>query len=73
MKGCQLMNIASVFDWFASESSRAAENTDDLSQREVWSRLALLWAAAAQQSGEAPSQFSPITAGNHGAYAPALS
>jgi hypothetical protein len=49
------MNIASVFNWFASESARAAEKTDDLSQREIWSRLALLWAAAAQQCGEEPA------------------
>jgi hypothetical protein len=33
------MNIASIFNWFASESLRAAENTTDLSEREVWSYL----------------------------------
>src|SRR5262249_7784569 len=46
------MNTANVFNWFASESARAAEKTDDVNQREKWSRLALLWAAAAQQGSE---------------------
>jgi hypothetical protein len=44
------MDIASIFDWFASESMRAAGETNDLSQREKCTRLALMWAAAAQRN-----------------------
>jgi hypothetical protein len=44
------MDVASIFDWFASESMRAASETNDLSQREEYTRLALMCAAAAQQN-----------------------
>jgi len=44
------MDTASIFDWFASESFHAAEETSDLIQREMWTRLALMWAAAAQRN-----------------------
>jgi hypothetical protein len=36
------MDIASVFDWFARETVRAAEETNDLSQRERFLKLAML-------------------------------
>ena len=44
------MNIASVFDWFARESLRAAEHTEDPRQREILLKLAVLWEAAAQRA-----------------------
>jgi hypothetical protein len=59
------MDIAVVFDWFARESLQAAENTDpnDLERRESFLRLALLWAAAAQQSIDSTSAGStPLSA-----------
>ena len=49
------MDIASIFNWFAGESMHAAEETNDLSQRETWMRLALMWAAAAQRSSSEES------------------
>ena len=42
-------DIASVFDWFAQESGRAAEQTNESMQREMFLRLALMWETAAQQ------------------------
>ena len=42
------MNIASVFDWFARESLRAAEQTEDPREREILLKLAVLWEAAAR-------------------------
>ena len=54
------MNIASVFDWFARESLRAAEHTEDPRQREILLKLAVLWEAAAQRSrDEASPQSTP--------------
>ena len=54
------MNIASVFDWFARESLRAAEHTEDPRQREILLQLAVLWEAAAQRSrDEASPQSTP--------------
>jgi hypothetical protein len=44
------MDIMSIFDWFASESMPSAEETNDLSKREMWTRLALMWAAAAKRN-----------------------
>jgi hypothetical protein len=38
------MNTASVFDWFARDSLRAAQETNDPKQCEMWIRLAELWA-----------------------------
>jgi hypothetical protein len=49
------MNIAIVFDWFARDSLRAAEETDDPRQREILVKLAALWAAAARQSRDETS------------------
>ena len=46
------MDIAGVFDWFALESVRIAEQTSDPRQREILLKLALLWAAAARQEVE---------------------
>ena len=43
------MDLASVLDWFAQESGRAAEQANEPMQREMFLRLALMWAAAAQQ------------------------
>jgi hypothetical protein len=42
------MDIASIFDWFACESMRGAEQTDDPKQREIFLKLAEKWASAAQ-------------------------
>jgi hypothetical protein len=57
------MNIASVHDSFARDSMHAAEQTDDPRQREILLKLAVLWAAAAQQSrDEASAQSTPPTA-----------
>ena len=43
------MDIMIVFEWFAQESAFAAELTHEQSQREIWTRLALLWSLAAAQ------------------------
>jgi hypothetical protein len=43
------MDIASVFEWFAQESVFAAELTHEKPQREIWIRLAEMWASAAAQ------------------------
>ena len=43
------MDIASVFEWFAQESVFAAELTHEPRQREIWTRLAVMWASAAAQ------------------------
>ena len=42
------MDIAIVFEWFAQESAFAAGLTR-AAEREIWTRLALLWALAAAQ------------------------
>jgi hypothetical protein len=41
------MDIAIVFEWFAQESVFAAELTHKQPQREIWIRLAEMWASAA--------------------------
>ena len=41
------MDIAIVFEWFAQESVFAAELTHEQPQREIWIRLAEMWASAA--------------------------
>jgi hypothetical protein len=41
------MDITSVFEWFAQESACAAELTHEPRQREIWTRLAVMWASAA--------------------------
>ena len=43
------MDIASVFEWFAQESVFAAELAHEPRQREIWTRLAVMWASAAAQ------------------------
>jgi hypothetical protein len=54
------MNIASVFEWFAQDSTLLAEENNDPRQREMLLKLASLWAAAAQRSrDEAPTQSTP--------------
>ena len=37
------MDIAIVFEWFAQESAFAAGLTHEQPEREIWTRLALLW------------------------------
>ena len=46
------MHIAGLFEWFAQESWAAAELTHEQPQREIWLRLALMWALAALRSRE---------------------
>jgi hypothetical protein len=41
---------AIIFGWFAQESMLAAELANNQTQRELWLRLALMWAPAARQS-----------------------
>ena len=53
------MHMASVFDWFARESVRAAEQTNDLKQREIFIKLAERWAAAARREEQSPQSTSP--------------
>jgi hypothetical protein len=43
------MDLASVFDWFAQDSVRAAEQTDEPREHEILLKLASQWAAAAQR------------------------
>jgi hypothetical protein len=43
------MNIADVYDWFAQESIEASKQASEWKQREMFMRLALMWAAVAQQ------------------------
>ena len=43
------MDIMIVFEWFAQESAFAAGLTHEQPEREIWTRLALLWALAAAQ------------------------
>jgi hypothetical protein len=47
--GEHAMDLASVFDWFAQDSIRAAEQTDEPRKREILLKLASQWAAAAQR------------------------
>jgi hypothetical protein len=54
------VDIASIFDWFAQDSRRAAEHTDDPKEREILLKPALQWAAAAERShDEAATQSTP--------------
>ena len=43
------MDNASVFEGFAQESVCAAELAHEPRQREIWTRLAVMWASAAAQ------------------------
>jgi hypothetical protein len=56
------MDIGIIFEWFAQDSMLAAEMATDPTQREVWLRLALMWATAARESrddGTPPAEFHP--------------
>jgi hypothetical protein len=44
------MDTAGLFEWFAQESMRAAEQAKEPRQHEMYLRLAFMWAAAAQHS-----------------------
>ena len=59
------MNIARVYDWFVRHCMDAAEQTDNPRQREILLKLAVLWAAAAQQSRDeaSPQSMPPNTGG----------
>jgi hypothetical protein len=46
------MTIVGLLEWFAMDSKHEAELTDEPKQREIWIRLAELWAAAARWSRE---------------------
>jgi hypothetical protein len=50
------MDIGSVYDWFARDCIRAAQETDNPRQREILLKLAVQWAAAAQQSRDEASK-----------------
>ena len=53
------MDLTSVFAWFAQESISIADQANEPERRETFTRLALLWATAAQQcSGGAPAMQS---------------
>ena len=43
------MDLAMIFDWFTNESMDAARQATEWSKREMYLRLALMWAAAARQ------------------------
>ena len=53
------MDIASVFDWFAQESTSAAEHTDEPRERDTWMKLAKLWATAAQRCRDETATLRP--------------
>ena len=53
------MNIASIFDWFAQDSAYAAEHTDEPRQRDMWMKLAKLWASAAQRCRDETATLRP--------------
>ena len=58
--GADAMDLTSVFDWFAQDSIRAAEQTDEPRKREILLKLASQWAAAAQRCrDEASPQSTP--------------
>jgi hypothetical protein len=43
------MDLAIVFDWFAQDSIRGAEQTEEPRKREILLKLASQWAGAAQR------------------------
>ena len=54
--GRSAMDLVILFDWFTNESMDAALQATEWQQREMFLRLALMWAAAAQQCrNEAPT------------------
>ena len=51
------MDIADIFAWFAQDSMDVAEHTDEPRQRDIWTKLAEQWSAAAERSrGERASK-----------------
>jgi hypothetical protein len=59
--GEHAMNLASVFDWFAQDSIRAAEQTNEPRKREILLKLASQWAAAAQRCRDEQLTLPPGT------------
>ena len=55
------MDLTSVFDWFAQDSIRAAEQTDEPRKREILLKLASQWAAAAQRCRDEQLKLRPGT------------
>jgi hypothetical protein len=57
------MDWASIYEWFARDCMLTAEQTDEPRQREMLLKLAVEWAAAAQQIRDEASKqsTSPIT------------
>ena len=49
------MDLAIIFDWFTNESMDTALQATEWTKRETYLRLALMWAAAAQQTREEAS------------------
>ena len=50
------MDLVILFDWFTNESMDAALQATEWHQREMFLRLALMWAAAARRCrNEAPT------------------
>jgi hypothetical protein len=43
------LDMAIIFEWLAQDSMLAAELANEQTQRQVWLRLALMWAAAARE------------------------
>ena len=60
------MNIADVFDWFVQESMEAGNRATEWEQREMFLKLALLWAATAQQCRKEASTPSATSASSWG-------
>jgi hypothetical protein len=59
--GEHAMDLASVFDWFAQDSVRAAEQTDEPREHEILLKLASQWAAAAQRCRDEQLKLQPGT------------
>ena len=59
--GEHAMDLPSVFDWFAQDSIRAAEQTDEPRKREILLKLASQWAAAAQRCRDEQLKLRPGT------------
>jgi hypothetical protein len=58
------MDIASVLEWFAQESSDIARQVNEPKRRDTLAKLALLWAAAAadvraKRCNDAPQYATP--------------
>ena len=59
--GEHAMDLASVFDWFAQDSIRAAEQTDEPREHEILLKLASQWAAPAQRCRDEQLKLRPGT------------